>query len=161
MDTKIYELTSPTYGKLNIDKMVDIIHIYLNKELDADYDFCIGTDSQAHDGYTRVVTVLTVHRKGKGGIFFYHIENVDTFRDLRSKIYFETNQSLEFAKKFTDSMLNHEIFYDVCLHVDIGKCGKTKDLINEISGLVKAYGYDVLIKPESYAASSISDRLTK
>ena len=42
--------------------------------------------------------------------------------------------------------------------MDVGMNGPTKDLIREISGFVRAYGFIVCIKPESYAASSVADR---
>ena len=47
------------------------------------------------------------------------------------------------------------------IHCDIGKNGKTSELIKEIVGWVTASGYECLIKPESYTANSIADKYSK
>jgi predicted RNase H-related nuclease YkuK (DUF458 family) len=47
------------------------------------------------------------------------------------------------------------------IHLDIGKNGPTKELIQELSGWMIALGYDFEIKPDSYAASHIADRYSK
>ena len=47
------------------------------------------------------------------------------------------------------------------IHCDIGKSGKTRELIKEIVGWVTSEGYDCLIKPDSYAANSIADKYSK
>jgi predicted RNase H-related nuclease YkuK (DUF458 family) len=48
--------------------------------------------------------------------------------------------------------------YDIQIHVDIGKNGETRELINEVTGMIRNNGFDVKIKPESYGASKIADR---
>jgi len=45
------------------------------------------------------------------------------------------------------------------LHLDLGTMGKSSSSVKEIINLVRSYGFDVKIKPESYAASKIADRL--
>ena len=49
------------------------------------------------------------------------------------------------------------------LHIDAGysDIGKTKELIPMLTGWVRACGYDCKVKPESFTASSIADKITK
>ena len=39
--------------------------------------------------------------------------------------------------------------------------GKTRDLIKGLTGWVHAMGYECEVKPDSYSASTIADRLSK
>ena len=39
--------------------------------------------------------------------------------------------------------------------------GKTRELIPELVGWIKACGYDCSVKPDSFVASTIADRLSK
>ncbi|MCR5685310.1 MAG: ribonuclease H-like YkuK family protein, partial [Lachnospiraceae bacterium] len=49
------------------------------------------------------------------------------------------------------------------IHVDAGKSpdGKTKELIPAIVGWIKSQGFECEIKPDSFVASSIADRISK
>ena len=66
---------------------------------------------------------------------------------------------MENEKKYEEMYLNCPI----SIHVDAGNSpkGKTRELIPEIVGWVKACGYDVKVKPESFCASTIADRISK
>ena len=44
------------------------------------------------------------------------------------------------------------------IHADVGKNGATKDMIKEVTGLILGNGFTPMIKPESFAASSVADR---
>ena len=49
------------------------------------------------------------------------------------------------------------------IHVDAGNSpdGKTRELIPDIVGWIRSCGYDCVVKPDSYTASSIADRISK
>ena len=51
----------------------------------------------------------------------------------------------------------------IIIHVDAGNSvkGKTRALIPELVGWIRACGYDVRTKPESFVASTIADRISK
>ena len=51
----------------------------------------------------------------------------------------------------------------IAIHVDAGNSdiGKTKELIPELVGWIRACGYDCEVKPDSFVASTIADRLSK
>ena len=49
------------------------------------------------------------------------------------------------------------------IHIDAGysEHGKTKELIPELIGWVTAMGFEAKVKPESYVASGIADKISK
>lgn len=155
--------------RVNYNQMIKIIADYIKKDLKAEYDITIGTDSQTHSE-SKIVEVIAVHKIGDGGIFFYHSEYRERFRALKEKIVEETARSLENANGFLDNiellLLEDNIDIEKLnlnfhIHCDIGHKGKTKELIKEITNWVNSLGYDCLIKPESYTASGIANRFSK
>jgi predicted RNase H-related nuclease YkuK (DUF458 family) len=52
---------------------------------------------------------------------------------------------------------NYQFAY---IHADVGEQGKTKEMVKEVTGLIRANGFEPKIKPESFAASVIADRYT-
>ena len=152
---------SLTYGQLSEVEMFDIIKETIS-DSDNEYVITIGTDSQTYSR-TRVITVIAIHKVGKGGIFFYSAEHLKPINNLRVKIYNETMRSLELAKRLNDCLFEADLDYDIFVHLDIGrsKKGKTAELIQELMGWVSAEGFMPEIKPNSYAASCIADRISK
>ena len=169
METEEIVMRSPTYGAVSLQKIVEIVRDYIQKDPNSSYDVTIGTDSQNFDK-TKIVMVIAVHRKGRGGIFFYKITYLNRINNIRQKLTTETQLSLELADAFLAEMekefdrsgfffLQENITYTI--HVDAGHDGKTNALIPEITAWVRANGYNVTVKPESYAASSIANKYSK
>ena len=44
------------------------------------------------------------------------------------------------------------------IHADVGENGATKDMIKEVTGLIRGNGFEPKIKPYSFAASTVADR---
>jgi len=44
------------------------------------------------------------------------------------------------------------------IHADVGENGQTKDMIKEVTGLIRGNGFEPKIKPESFVASTVADR---
>ena len=113
--------------------------------------------------------MICVIAAGHGGIFFYEITHQPLIRDVRTKLQVETNDSLKVAEELVGIMESdgkYEEMYLNCpiaIHVDAGnsKNGKTRELIPELVGWIKACGYDCSVKPDSFVASTIADRLSK
>jgi predicted RNase H-related nuclease YkuK (DUF458 family) len=80
---------------------------------------------------------------------------------LKERIYIEATMSLQTSENFIQFFKSNGISrYNFQIHVDIGKNGETRDLINEVVGMIRGSGYEVKIKPDSYAASKVADRYT-
>ena len=166
-----HKFTRPVTGiEVSGKEVTQIIADYIIEDPTANYEFTVGTDSQAFSDHTRIVEVIAVRRVGRGGIFFFYKDFVPLIKDLREKIITETYRSLENANGLLDDveliLLEKNIDINKLnirfqVHCDIGEEGKTKMFIQEIVGWVQSYHFDCLIKPNSYTASGIADRLTK
>ena len=161
---------SPTYGKLHINEIPEKISVFFENHAryESPVQIIVGTDSQNFD-QTKIVSVIAAVCEGHGGIFFYEVTRKPIIRDVRAKLHEETNDSLQVAEQLVgimESEKKYEEMYLNCpisIHIDAGNStkGKTKELIPELVGWIKACGYDCRVKPESFVASSIADRISK
>lgn len=160
---------SQTYGKLNLRSIPDKIMDYVKRmeHYGAPFQITVGTDSQNFSD-TKIVSVIAVTCEGHGGIFFYEVSRIRRIADVRLKLTEETTRSLEVMTTLVET-LEKEDYREIrdklslVIHVDASwnDRGKTKELIPGLVGWIKACGYDCKVKPESYAASSIADRISK
>lgn len=150
---------SLTYGKVTKEQVFDFI-LKTVKNKNENYKIIVGTDSQ-NTYKTKMVIVICLIKEGKGGNFFYHICWMPKIKDLNTKIYTETEKSLEIARELNNFLFEHNSRAKVEIHVDIGREGKTGALIPSILGWISAEGFSAKIKDESYVASSIADRISK
>ena len=164
-----YTMQSPTYGSVTIDEVAKIVANYILESKDSEYEINIGTDSQTY-AEVKIVEVIAIHRVGRGGIYFYKKDFIPRFHGLREKIIDETGRSINLANMFyealeltfmEDDMSLEDFNIHNKIHCDIGKVGATNSLIPEITGWVRSAGYECCIKPESYAASGVANRISK
>lgn len=158
--------TSPTKGKMTIKKMVGDVVGFMSEEPDYYYQLVIGTDSKS--GKLRgartlpFVTAVVIHRKGKGGRYFWQKKKVEKIATLRDKIYTETLLSIQLAEKLVPqltSRLNGQR-YKLEIHIDVGNVGPTRELIKEVVGMVNGNGFYARTKPAAYGASKVADKHT-
>lgn len=159
-------MRSPTYGEVTIDEIVQIIKNKVVKN-PTKYNLMIGTDSQNHDK-TKVVSVIALHEIGHGGIFFYDTHYTRRINDINRKMLYEATCSLNLANDLIyrlEELIEEDFVYSdyihLEIHVDIGENGNSNQTIPEIVGWIKSCGYDVTIKPDSYAATSIANKYSK
>ena len=161
---------SQTYGQLSLNEIPEKLMLFYdrNAAYGEPMELTIGTDSQNHASFTKIVTVISMICKGHGGIFFYETEFRDLIKIVKQKLETETYISLETAKALLDELDddNYRVLIDECplsIHIDAGNApqGKTRDLIQGLTGWVHAMGYECEVKPDSYSASTIADRISK
>lgn len=154
---------SITYGQQDIDSALGIIKERVHGS-ENDFTLYVGTDSQSHSR-TKIVTVIAVIEHGKGGFWFHTIDWTKRFglEELRVKIYNETHRSIEIAKYVLEFMFENDIDINIMVHADLGrgKFSKTADMIREVVGWIEAEGFPAEVKPQSWAASTIADRISK
>lgn len=157
---------NPTVGKLTIEKMVDELVGFMNEDPDSSYSLVIGTDSKSQtlDKTKRLglVTAVVIHRKGKGGRYFWQKNKKENINSLRDKIYTETLLSIELAEILVPKLqkrLNGER-YELEIHIDVGQNGPTREMIKEVVGMVNGNGFIAKTKPESYGAFVVADKHT-
>jgi len=157
---------NPTKGNLNINQMIDEVLFYISEKPEKFYDIIVGCDSSSGEEPHFPLAVVIL-RKGEGGRFFlkrisYHNRK---FYNWKERVLEEVMLSCELAlflrenfdKKIKDSpeTFNYEFRY---IHADVGENGATKDMIKEVTGLIRGNGFEPKIKPESFAASTVADR---
>ncbi len=160
---------SETYGKVNIEQIPEKILEFYNKNKTSDgvFQIVVGTDSQNFND-TKMVTVIAAYKEGHGGIFFYEIDRINRITNVKQKLNTETSRSLEVMMNLVYE-LEESKYKDMrdntllSIHVDAGWSdkGKTKELIPGLIGWIKACGFEAKCKPESFAASSIADKISK
>lgn len=152
------------HEEIKLDELIERILSFIAQSPNSEYKLSIGTDSMTYKD-THFVLAIVLHRVGNGGIYFYKRFDHPGIRDLRTKLYTETQLSIDatnlIASELLDADENALDKINLSIHLDIGTSGPTKDLINELEGWVKAIGYDYEIKPDSYAASFVADKYSK
>lgn len=158
---------SPSYGKLDWPNVVGKIVWFLGLDTEASYDVIIGTDSEAQNGEADFVTAVIVHKKGRGGVYFWGRQKVKNLYSLKQRIWHEATISLTMAQNVVDDFTKVGLFNPTAgsgrilnleIHVDIGPNGKTRELISDIVGMIRANGFKVATKPSSWGASHVADR---
>jgi hypothetical protein len=123
------------------------------------------------------VTAITILRVGNGGRYFWTRTEKIYCPGLQDRIYKETMQSITFTQELRSRLkdnLGEEFFWparnatqsvaggdnQISVHIDVGRKGPTKDLIDGVVGMVKGYGFEAVIKPDSFCAFVVADRHT-
>lgn len=152
---------SPSYGNLTFDEAVQKVAEYINGDKERSYRVVIGSDSQIRNGKeVDFVTALIVHRIGSGGIYFWQREHIRRPYSLRERIYEEATRSLVLAQSFLQAFRDKVLEYDLEIHVDVGRLGETRVMINEVVGMIRGSGFKVKIKPDAYGAQAVADKYT-
>lgn len=147
--------------KLSAEQVGREIVNFMKADSHREYKITIGTDSEKDaDDLADFVTAIVVHRIGNGGRYFWRrIEGPGKFHTLRDRITHEVILSLEIAKNFLDELKKFNTpKFDFEIHVDVGENGATRNMIQELVGMIRANNFAVKTKPESYAASKVADR---
>lgn len=164
---KFLKFHNPSQGELLFSQVLEEVIKFMSMEPRARYKVMIGSDSNGLRELD-LVSVLAVHRVGNGGRYFWYRMEKSGIHTLRQKIYAEVEASLELATLFLPALRQEiktrvqreDLPFDFEIHVDVGHKGETRDLVREVTGMVRGYGYEVLVKPESAAATTFADRHT-
>lgn len=155
---------SPSRGPMSFVEVVADVAGYVAAETGLRHRVVVGTDSQNREGAVDFVSVVVVHRQGRGGRYYWRrFRNGKKFHQLRDKIYEEALSSLTLAQEFTAALkaqLFPSVAYDFEIHVDVGENGPTREMIKEVVGMIRGSGFAVKIKPEGYGAFVVADKHT-
>jgi predicted RNase H-related nuclease YkuK (DUF458 family) len=157
---------NPTKGNLRIEGVIDELSNYISEKPEKFYDVIVGCDSSSGEEphFPLAVVILRV---GEGGRFFlkriaykgrkfYNWKTrilEEVFLSCQLALYLREN----FEKKISQRNFRYQFRY---IHADVGGNGKTKDMIKEVTGLIKGNGFEPKIKPESFVASTVADRFS-
>jgi len=166
---------SPSKGNMEFKAVIGEIHGYILNEPTFFYDIVVGCDSPSSDKPFFPIAIVVL-RKGAGGRFFlkkmhYPDGYLKRFNSVttnwKQRILQEVYLSCELALTLRETLekefgkatptFNYQFQY---IHADVGEHGKTKEMVKEVTGLIKGHGFEPMIKPLSFAASVVADRYT-
>ncbi len=157
---------NPTKGNLKIDKVIKELFNYISEKPEKFYDIIVGCDSSSGEE-PHFPVVIVVLRVGEGGRFF--IKKISyknrKFYNWKTRILEEVFLSCQIAlflrekiEKEVQKTVNNFQYQFRYIHADVGENGQTKDMIKEVTGLIRGNGFEPKIKPEAYVASTVADR---
>lgn len=153
--------------KLDVKEVASEIINFIRQDEKRLYRITIGTDSEILSNLDAdFVTAVVVHRVGNGGRYFWRRIEIGKFYNLRDRIIKEVILSLDVAKKILTELkklyqkewIGGGPQWEFEIHIDVGENGETKSMIQEVVGMVRAYEFEAITKPQSYAASNVADR---
>lgn len=149
-------------AQLDIQSVVAEIMAFMAAAPGRLYRVTIGTDSALlGDKTADFVTAIVVHRIGNGGRYFWQRFTLGKFYTLRDRIIREVLTSIDVAKAVTLELerVGKDLpEFEFEIHADVGENGPTKQMIQEVVGMIRANNFVVRTKPEGYAATNIADR---
>lgn len=121
----------------------------------------VGADSMLYNGHCIFSCIVAVHSNDLNiANYYFQKQKIydNSFKKLENKILKEIEFSIEAASFLRNNIPNANIE----VHVDIGDTRKnaTRHLVDTAKGWVKGMGFQVKIKPNSWA-SSVADWHTK
>lgn len=174
-DIKSGEFFSPSKGNMDFTRVIKEIFDYISADPGFFYDVVVGCDSPSSDKPFFPIAIVVL-RKGQGGRFFlkkmhYSDNYLKRFTGVstnwKQRILQEVYLSCELALTLRETLekefgqarqgFNYQFAH---IHADVGEQGKTKEMVKEVTGLIKANGFEPRIKPFSFAASVVADRFT-
>ena len=122
----------------------------------------VGADSMLHSTTCSFASVIAFHNSDhRIATYFYKKNKIkeEKFKDVKIKILHEVNLALEAAQFVIEACPNAKLE----VHVDINtkKQHLTSRLYSTVKGWVSGLGYNLKVKPDSWASSSIADWHTK
>jgi len=156
---------NPSRGNLSFEQVIMEIISWMKERPEKVYEVIVGCDSSSSDEPHFPVAIVVLRHK-EGGRFFLkkiHYSSM-IFGSWRQRVLQEVLLSCELALSLRERLhetarefpeLKYEFRY---IHADVGENGKTKDMIREVTGLIRGNGFEPKIKPESYVASVVADR---
>ncbi len=159
---------SPTKGSLTLAGVLDEMVAYMQEKSQGSYEVIVGCDSSPSEEPTFPVAIVVL-RKGEGGRFFlkkvHYQPAIKRFYNIHDRILEEVWLSCQLALWLRENFAarvkqeEHAVQYQFeYIHADVGENGLTRDMIKEVTGLIRGNGFEARIKPYSFAASSVADR---
>lgn len=144
--------------KIEEKRLIEEIKNFILFDKNFKYKVIVGTDSEDHKDKVEFISVIVVHRIGYGARFFWK-RSFTNSTDLYSRLWQEALFSLELSKELLFKLIEEKLEFEFEVHLDLGTNGKSNSVVKEIINLIRGYGFEVKVKPYSFAASKIADHL--
>jgi len=115
----------------------------------------VGTDSQNHGPLSRYVTAIA-YRYGHNGVHYvYNLNSVPRISDIWTKLWGETERSIEIAEYLRNNIPGITINIDMDFNSD--ENFDSNKLIAASKGWATSLGYKVNVKPDNQIATRAAD----
>jgi len=152
---------NPHDGEMTFAEVISAIVTQMQSRPKERFEILIGTDSSTGADHLDLVSAIVLHTVGRGGRYFWTRHRERRSPSLRQQIWREAWLSFELAQHVISELGSLSLLqFNLEIHVDIGANGRTKELIDEVVGMIIGNGFAVRIKPHAYAASAAADRHT-
>jgi hypothetical protein len=152
---------NPHRGEMTFSEVVEDLVSDMGAHSKDRFEILIGTDSSTSQRHVDFVSAIVLHKIGRGGRYFWTRHRERRIESLRQRIWREAWLSFELAQELIGKLSDTTLLqFDLEIHVDVGRHGRTREMIDEVVGMIIANGFAVRIKPEAYAASSVADKHT-
>ena len=157
---------NPTKGSLSLDEVLREMMAYIQEAPHKKYEVVVGCDSSATEDPTFPVVIVILRKKAGGRFFLRRVHYPNRpFPNRRQRVLEEVLLSCQLAlwlrEHFGHLALQNGLVYDFYyIHADVGENGVTRDMIKEVTGLIRGNGFEPKIKPEAFAASTVADRFS-
>lgn len=152
---------NPSIGEMTFDDVISTIVSEMVGGSKEQFELLIGTDSSTSNNNLDLVSAIVLHKIGRGGRYFWTRKRERRTPSLRHQIWREAWLSFELAQHVIQGLESKSLLqFNLEIHVDIGENGPTKELIDEVVGMIIGNGLAVRIKPHAFAASAVADKHT-
>ena len=152
---------NPSIGEMTFDDVISTLIAEMEGHSQEQFELLIGTDSSTSPHHLELVSAIVLHKIGRGGRYFWTRKRERRTPSLRLQIWREAWLSFELAQHVMRHLESESLLqFNLEIHVDIGENGPTKDLIDEVVGMIIGNGLAVRIKPHAFAASAVADKHT-
>ena len=142
---------------INFPKFVN--EYFLNRKYDVPI---VGVDSQRMGFYTKYTVLVVLHKKNKGCIIAQKKVKMKNPNNLYEKLSTE----VIFGLMAGSELLKLEVGLNpgqIPIHIDVNNNEKHDSAKHQKSlvGMVKAQGFKCVIKPDSWAATQLADKVNR
>ena len=157
MNDKWFSITEKKWFSIEeIDSLLKEVSSIKNHKI------IIGTDSLKRNSQFIFTTAICIDCENSNYHRRYFYKRVkyknDKFYDLCVRLTKETSMSIDIS-----NFIKKNDFYNIEIHADINLNKKHESQIysNMLKGYINGCGFSCILKPDSYAASSVADRHTR
>jgi len=159
---------NPSRGYLSFEEMIDELLKYIQEKPDIFYDVIVGCDSSSSESPEFPLAVVVL-RTGAGGRFFLKKISYKNkkFYHWKTRILEEILLSCGLALDLREALQNKIASLAITpnyqfryIHADVGEVGQTKEMVKEVTGIIRGNGFEIELKPKAFAASNVADRFS-
>lgn len=150
------------FDRVKIDDLKQTLLLDIASAPSKNLTFYIGGDSQFHKGKVTYTTALIMLLGGKGGRGYYHTHKERNKVTIQQRLFTETYEAVA-AAMWINPYLETLGFNIKEIHTDLNPSPNHKShaMVQTCLGYITGMGFEGVIKPNSWASSTVADYRTK